>query len=69
MTVLSVRWPLARPQRPASAASPRRRTRVLHLLGPARGRKPRRGRPYSDPFFADPAAVEDDYRRMRRGCE
>jgi hypothetical protein len=23
------------------------------------------GRTYHDPFFADPAAVEDDYRRMR----
>jgi hypothetical protein len=29
----------------------------------------RRARPsagYTDPFFADPAEVEDDYRRMRR---
>jgi hypothetical protein len=32
-------------------------------------RKPRRRRALSstrDPFFADPVAVEDDYRRMRR---
>jgi len=50
MTVLSLQWLLTRPRhRPA----PRRRT------------APPRRRTYPDVFFADPAAVEDDSRRMR----
>lgn len=28
--------------------------------------RPSAGPSYADTFFADPAAVEDDYRRMRR---
>jgi hypothetical protein len=48
------------------AAWPRRRTALPRHLRPAR-RPPRTKRPgYHDPFFADPAAVEDDSRRMTR---
>jgi hypothetical protein len=35
----------------------------LHRPGPCRGG----ARP--DPFFADPAVVEDDYRRLRRAAD
>ena len=45
------------------------RSVLRHLFSPL----PRRPQPWrhrsgavADPFFADPAAVEDDYRRMRR---
>jgi hypothetical protein len=42
--------------------------RAATTRDPAIARPPvppaRRG--YRDPFFADPAVVEDDYRRMRR---
>ena len=57
MTVLSLKWRAARPRR--RAALPR------HLRAarrPARTKRPG----YHDPFFADPAAVEDDSRRMTR---
>ena len=55
MTVLSL---------PLRVARPRRRAALPRHLDPARrpARAGRRG--YSDPFFADPAAVEDDSRRM-----
>jgi hypothetical protein len=52
MTVLSLQWLLARPRRPAAVA----RGPVL----------PER-HAYPDLFFADPVAVEDDFRRMRPG--
>jgi hypothetical protein len=76
MTVLSL---LARPRR--RTALPRttlprtmlprtmlpRTTLPRHLRATSRT-VPRRpwGRTYRDPFFADPAAVEDDFRRLRR---
>ena len=53
MTVLSLQW---------LAARPRRRFAVIRNSGKVR----RERRAYRDSFFADPAAVEDDYRRMRR---
>ena len=53
MTVMSLQWLVARP---------RRRPAVIRRLSSAR----RERRTYRDSFFADPAAVEDDYRRMRR---
>jgi hypothetical protein len=53
MTVLSLQWPTVRPRRWAA---------VLRNSRTAR----RARRPYRDSFFADPAAVEDDARRMRR---
>jgi hypothetical protein len=53
MTVLSLRW---------LAARPRRRPAVIRHLSAAR----RARRTYRDSFFADPAVVEDDARRMRR---
>ena len=38
-----------------------------HRRGCAKaGRRARPPAKYADPFFADPAEVEDDYRRMRR---
>ena len=58
MTVLSLQWLLARP---------RRRGVVTRRLGSARGPVPPERRTYPDLFFADPAAVEDDSRRMRHG--
>ena len=43
------------------AAWPRRRAALpRHLRRPARRPRPA----YHDPFFADPAAVEDDARRL-----
>ena len=53
MTVLLLQWPAARPRRWAT---------VLRNSRTAR----RKRRTYRDSFFADPAAVEDDARRMRR---
>ena len=53
MTVLS--WP-------RRAARPRRRTAVVRAV---RTPQPPR-RTYRDAFFADPALVEDDARRMTR---
>jgi hypothetical protein len=55
MTVLSFTSLLARP---------RRRTALRRRAAPRP--VPRRRRTYHDPFFADPAAVEDDSRRMTR---
>jgi hypothetical protein len=60
MTVLSFQWLLGRPRpltRRRLPARPRRRG------GAIRSRR----RTYADSFFADPNAVEDDYRRMRPG--
>jgi hypothetical protein len=53
MTVLSRQWRVARP---------RRRTAAIRT--PPAARPPRRT--YPDSFFADPALVEDDIRRMTR---
>ena len=53
MTVLSLQWLVARP---------RRRAAVIRNSSSAR--RPRRT--YRDSFFADPAVVEDDSRRMTR---
>jgi hypothetical protein len=55
MTVLSLQWLTARPRR--RTALPR------HLRVARRPARPQRPA-YHDPFFADPAAVEDDSRRM-----
>ena len=64
MTVLSLQWLVARPRRRAAVirhVSPaRRRAAVIRHPGPVR----RQRRTYRDSFFADPAAVEDDSRRM-----
>ena len=54
MTVMSLQW---------LAARPRRRAAVIRNSGKAR----RERHTYRDSFFADPAAVEDDARRMRHG--
>jgi hypothetical protein len=69
MTVLSLQWLVARPRRRTAVirhVSPgRRRAAVIRHPGPAR----RERRTYRDSFFADPAAVEDDSRRMsQRGA-
>jgi hypothetical protein len=40
------------------------RSAIRNLFNPLPRR--RRGAARPDPFFADPAAVEDDYWRMRR---
>ena len=53
MTVLSLQW---------LAARPRRRFAVIRNSGKVR----RERRAYRDSFFADPAFVEDDARRMSR---
>jgi hypothetical protein len=39
------------------------RSALRHLFNPI---PRRRGRAHPDPFFADPAVVEDDYLRMSR---
>ena len=57
MTVLSRQWRMARPRRPTAVI---RRPRAARRL--ARSRRPS----YRDAFFADPALVEDDARRMSR---
>ncbi|MGH3230070.1 MAG: hypothetical protein ACRDOA_16105 [Streptosporangiaceae bacterium] len=57
MTVLSWPWRMARP---------RRRTAATRRLGAARRRARPARRTYPDPFFADPAVVEDDARRLAR---
>jgi hypothetical protein len=62
MTVLSFQWLLARPRLPAAA---RRPGAVIRALSPKRAPAPPRRSTYADSFFADPNAVEDDYRRMR----
>jgi hypothetical protein len=66
MTVLSLRWLLARPRRPA-AVTRSRPDIVTCRLSLARCPVPPERRTYPDLFFADPVAVEDDSRRMRRG--
>ena len=67
MTVLSLQWLLARPRRPAAMTRSRWPAIVTRHLSPARGPVPPGRRTYPDLFFADPAAVEDDSRRMRHG--
>jgi len=76
MTVLSLRWLLARPRRraivtrsrrPAIVTRFRRPAIVTRHRGPARRPAPPERPTYPDLFFADPAAVEDDSRRMRHG--
>ena len=66
MTVLSLQWLVARPRRRAAVirhVSPaRRRAAVIRHPGPVR----RQRRTYRDSFFAAPAIVEDDARRMSR---
>jgi hypothetical protein len=57
MTVLSRQWRVARP---------RRRTALPRNLDPARRSAGTKRHVYRDPFFADPAVVEDDFRRMTR---
>ena len=57
MTVLPLPWPWP-------AVRPWRRAAVARNSRTARRRE---RRTYRDSFFADPAAVEDDSRRMRRG--
>jgi hypothetical protein len=65
MTVLSLRWLLAWPRRRAAARPPA--AIVTRRLRSARHPAPPGRRTYRDSFFADPAAVEDDSRRMRPG--
>jgi hypothetical protein len=67
MTVLSLQWLLARARRPATMARSRWSAIVTRHLAPARRPVPPGRRAYPDLFFADPAAVEDDSRRMRHG--
>ncbi len=67
MTALSLQWLRARPRRRAIVTRSRRPAIVTRLLGPARCPVPPERRTYPDLFFADPAAVEDDSRRMRHG--
>ena len=76
MTVLSLQWLLGRPRlpaavtrlrRPAIVTRSRRPAIVTRDQGPARCPVPSERRTYPDLLFADPVAVEDDSRRMRRG--
>ena len=67
MTVLSLRWLPAWPRRPATVTRSRWLAIVTRRRRPARCPVPPERRTNRDVFFADPAAVEDDYRRMRRG--
>jgi hypothetical protein len=67
MTVLSLRWLLAWPRRRAIVTRSRWPAIVTRSRGPARRPAPPERRTYPDLFFADPAAVEDDSRRMRQG--
>jgi hypothetical protein len=48
------------------AARPLRRAAVTRHPGMARRPARPKRRTYHDSFFADPAAVEDDYPRLRR---
>jgi hypothetical protein len=66
MTVLSLRWLLTRPRRGVIVTRSRWPAIVTRHRSPARRPPPER-RTYPDLFFADPAAVEDDSRRMRHG--
>ena len=63
MTVLSLQLRVARLRR---VARPRYRAALPRHLDPARRRARTKRHVYSDPFFADPATVEDDSRRMTR---
>jgi hypothetical protein len=69
MTGLSLQWLLARARRPATMARSRWPAIVTRHLAPARRPVPPGRRAYPDLFFADPAAVEDDSRRMRHGTD
>jgi hypothetical protein len=60
MTILSFQRLAAR----RLAARPRRRPVLPRHLDMARRRARSAHRTYHDPFFADPAAVEDDARRL-----
>ena len=73
MTVLSRQWRAPRPRRPPapirlptpirSLAAARQLTVTRALAAFRRRTRPVR-RAFPDPFFADPALVEDDTRRM-----
>jgi hypothetical protein len=63
MTVLSFQLRVARLRR---VARPRYRDALPRHLDPARRPARTKRHVYSDPFFADPAIVEDDSRRMAR---
>jgi hypothetical protein len=67
MTVLSLQWLLARPRRRAIVTRSRWPAIMARHLRPARRPVPPGRRTYPDLFFADPAAAEDDSRRMRHG--
>jgi hypothetical protein len=67
MTVLSFQRLRTRLRRPAAMNRSRRPAIVTRHPGPARCPAPPERRTYPDSFFADPVAVEDDARRMRRG--
>ena len=70
MTVISLQWFAPRPRRRATAsraAGSRAAAAGAAAFRATASRYSRPGRrPYRDPFFADPAAVEDDTRRMTR---
>ena len=63
MTVLSLQLRVARLRR---VARPRCRAALPRHLDPARRPARTKRHVYPDLFFADPAAVEDDSRRMTR---
>ncbi len=63
MTVLSLQLRVARLRR---VARPRHRAALPRHLDPARRPARTKRHVYFDPFFADPATVEDDSRRMTR---
>jgi hypothetical protein len=66
MTVLSLQRLLGRPRRLAGVTRSRRPAIVTRgPPHPVRRPMPPGRRTYPDLFFADPAAVEDDSRRMR----
>ena len=67
MTVLFRQRRVARPRWVTLlrwVARPRRRTALPRHLDPARRPARTKRHVYVDPFFADPATVEDDSRRM-----
>ena len=66
MTVLSLQWLLARPRRRAIVTRSRWPAIMTRRLGRARRAVPPERRTYPDSFFADPAVVEDDARRLGR---
>jgi hypothetical protein len=67
MTVLSLQSLLARPRRHAIVTRSRRPAIMARHLAVARHPVRSERRTYPDSFFADPAAVEDDSRRMGHG--